>query len=141
MKYHFKVHNEKDGLWAECVELEGCVTQSENDTMDDLLKNMEEALNLYLDDPVTSSVVPKLPFETVKGKSIVQVSVHPDIAFSVLVRHYRDEKGLSQKEMMRLLGMNNVFSYQRLEKKGDPKLSTMVKLKKIFPDMSIDAIF
>jgi antitoxin HicB len=47
---------------------------------------------------------------------------------------------LSQKDMMKLLGMKNIFSYQRLEKKTDPKLSTLIKIKKIFPELSIDSI-
>ncbi len=27
MKYHFKIHKEGKGFWAECLELEGCITQ------------------------------------------------------------------------------------------------------------------
>jgi len=42
MYYHFKIHKEPDGYWAECIELEGCVTQG--DSLDELQKNMEEAL-------------------------------------------------------------------------------------------------
>lgn len=48
MRYHFKVHKEKEGFWAECIELEGCVTQA--DTKEELNLNMQEALNLYLEE-------------------------------------------------------------------------------------------
>ena len=34
MKYHFKIHKEKGGFWAECLELVGCSTQA--DTKDEL---------------------------------------------------------------------------------------------------------
>ena len=40
MFYNFKIHKEKKGFWAECLELKGCVTQA--DTYHALLKNMEE---------------------------------------------------------------------------------------------------
>ena len=30
MTYHFNVHEDKKGFWAECVELSGCVTQAES---------------------------------------------------------------------------------------------------------------
>jgi hypothetical protein len=29
MKYHFKVHKEMSGFWAECLELNGCITQAD----------------------------------------------------------------------------------------------------------------
>lgn len=45
MRYHFKVHKEKEGFWAECIELPGYVTQA--DTNEDLGLNMQEALNLF----------------------------------------------------------------------------------------------
>ncbi len=40
MKYHFLIHKNKDGIWAECLELKGCITQSENNTMDDSIKKI-----------------------------------------------------------------------------------------------------
>ncbi len=47
MKYHFKVHREQNGFWAECLELKGCVTQG--DTIIDLYNNIKKVLNLFLD--------------------------------------------------------------------------------------------
>jgi predicted RNase H-like HicB family nuclease len=44
MHYHFKIHKENNGYWAECCELEGCVTQG--DTLEELYKFCDEALNL-----------------------------------------------------------------------------------------------
>ncbi len=48
MRYHFKIHEEKNGFWAECLELPGCVTQG--NSKEELKKNMQEALNLYLEE-------------------------------------------------------------------------------------------
>jgi antitoxin HicB len=44
MKYHFKIYKKDGGYWAQCIELEGCITQA--DTLKELYKNMQEALNL-----------------------------------------------------------------------------------------------
>ena len=40
-------------------------------------------------------------------------------------------------------GMNNIYSYQRLEspKKANPSLLTLNKIKKIFPELNLDMIF
>jgi predicted XRE-type DNA-binding protein/predicted RNase H-like HicB family nuclease len=46
--YHFEVHKEKNGFWAEYLELPGCFTQAR--TMKELHKNMHEALDLILEE-------------------------------------------------------------------------------------------
>ncbi len=138
MKYHFKIHKEKKALWAECIELTGCVTQAES--FDELHENMKEALNLYLEEPLDSATADALPDEKLKGKNIIEVSVEPSVALSVLVRHYRKINNLTQEEMMKILKMKNIYSYQRLEKKTDPKLSTLARLKEVFPELSVDYI-
>ncbi|HRX16107.1 MAG TPA: type II toxin-antitoxin system HicB family antitoxin [Spirochaetota bacterium] len=142
MKYHFKVHTAPDGLWAECLELKGCVTQSEINTKDDLYKNMTEALNLYLEEEVDSNTIDPLPDMTLTGKTnVVEVPVDPRIAFSVLIRHERKKRGLTQEEMRKKLNMKGIYSYQRLEKRIDPRLSTIAKIREVFPDISLDQLF
>jgi antitoxin HicB len=42
MKYHFKIHKEGKGFWAECIELSGCFTEA--DSKEELRKNMHEIL-------------------------------------------------------------------------------------------------
>lgn len=59
MYYHFKIHKEKNGYWAQCIELKDCITQA--DTLDELHKNLYEALNLYLNEPDSSSIHFPLP--------------------------------------------------------------------------------
>jgi len=141
MFYHFKINKEKNGYWAECIELDGCVTQA--DTFDDLKNNMEEALNLYLNEPVTSKVTSQLPKKNIKGKDIVKVPVNPKIAFALNLKILRLKNGLTQKEIARMLGMKNIYSYQRLEspRNVNPSLSMLTKIKKIFPEFKIDDIF
>ena len=48
MNYHFKIHVDKESglLWAQCIELEGCFTQAK--TLDELIVNMQEAVDLYI---------------------------------------------------------------------------------------------
>jgi len=140
MWYHFKIHLEDKGYWAECLELEGCVTEA--DTKEKLIQNMEEALNLYLDEPDTSNMIFPLPNNKIKGKNIIDVPVNPKIAFAMTIRMLRIKKGLTQKETAKLLGMKNLYSYQRLESsnKVNPSLTMLNRIKNIFPELKIDEI-
>ncbi len=141
MFYHFKIHKEPNGYWAESIELKGCVTQA--DSLEQLYLNMEEALNLYLNEPENSKVTFPLPQRNIIGKNIVKIPVDPKIAFAMKMKIYRSKKGLSQRQVADLLGMKNIYSYQRLEstKKANPNLSTIARIKEVFPEFNIDEIF
>lgn len=138
MKYHFKIHKEETGFWAHCIELLGCVTQG--DTYEELQHNMQEALNLYVDEPADSTTLAPLPDESIKlSKSIVEVALDPHIAFAFLVRYNRIKHGLTQQEAAQQMGFESIYSYQRLETaKCNPTLKMLAKIKKLFPDFSID---
>lgn len=138
MKYHFKVHKEGKGFWAECIELSGCFTQA--DSMKELHENMQEALNLYIDEPENSKKLAPLPNDSISlSHSVVEVQVDPSIAFAFMVRYNRIQHGLTQQEMARRLGFDSIYSYQRLEnKKCNPTLRMLSQIKKVFPDISID---
>ncbi|MBI2604556.1 MAG: helix-turn-helix domain-containing protein [Deltaproteobacteria bacterium] len=140
MKYHFKVHRNKDWYWAECIELGGCRTQGQ--TKEKLLRNLHEALNLYLDEPADSKIILPLPKKQTSGKSIVAVSVSPKTAFAFYLRTLRLRRGMTQKEAAKKLGMKNLYSYQRLEssKTANPELATLIRLKEVFPEFSVDVI-
>lgn len=133
MKYHFKVHTKNLECWAECIELEGCVTQARH--IDDLKLNAYEALNLYLDEPEDSKVLFPLP-EAIPAtsKDVFEVEVEPQVAFSFLLRQTRVAQGLTQKAMAKKLKMENLYSYQRLERRANPTLSTVKKIMDIIPD-------
>jgi antitoxin HicB len=142
MKYHFKTHKENNELWAECIELKGCDTQSEDGTIENLRKNMEEALNLYLDEPDQRVTFP-MPEASLKGEEIISVPVEPRIAFALALRHERAVHHLTQKQMADMLGMKNIWSYQKLEspKKANPQLSTIARIIRVFSDFNPEWIF
>lgn len=142
MKYHFKVHKEKGGYWAECLELNGCSTQA--DTKGELLENMEDVLNLYLDEPEDSKIDFPLPKQRVKKTSTtVEVPVDSKVAFALLLRHARHEKNLTQSKMAKLLNYSSVFSYQKLEssKSANPTLVKVQKLQEVLPNLRLDLLF
>ncbi len=137
MTYHFHVHR-KGGLWAECIELEGCVTQGRDQAA--LQANMREALNLYLEEPKSSKLVFPLPQAIRESADIVPVEVDPGVAFGVQLRQFRIRNHLTQKEAARQLRMRNVYSYQRLERRSNPSLSTLMRVKRLFPEFSLDTV-
>jgi predicted RNase H-like HicB family nuclease/DNA-binding XRE family transcriptional regulator len=136
--YHFRIHR-RGRLWAECIELEGCVTQGRNRA--ELQANMREALNRYLEEPASSRVVFPPPAAIRHSVNVVTVEVDPGVAFAVQLRQFRIRSRLTQKEAARRLHMQNVDSYQRLERRSNPSLSTLMRVKKMFPDFSLDRVF
>lgn len=140
MNYHFKIRKEGKGFWAQCIELEGCVTQA--DSLKELNENMQKALNLYIAEAEDSQDVANLPDNSIKAcTTIVEVPVNPQIAFAFLVRYYRIKNKITQQEAAKKLGFTNIYSYQRLEtKKCNPRLETIASLKKLFPEFSIDYV-
>jgi antitoxin HicB len=139
MKYHYRIHKTKIGFWAECIEADGWVTQAKSRS--ELEKNMFEALNAVLDEPLESNWMPPLPNPSLKGRNIVEVPVEPHIALAMLVRQHRLKNKLTQKQAAAKLGMKHVYQYQKLEsgKTANPELGTLVKLKGLFPNLSVDA--
>ena len=138
MQYHFKIHKEKDCYWGDCIELKGCHSQGE--TLDELSKNLKEALNLYLDEFHNTDIINPLPSIMKKQQNMASIEVEPQIAFSVLLRYYRKKHNLTQDEVAARLGMKNIYRYQRLERRANPSLNTIKKIKDVFPEFSIDAI-
>ena len=140
MRYHFKVHKDGQGFWAECIELKGCRTQAKNRAT--LLNNMREALNLYLDEPADSKAIFPLPKKRCPGRNVAAVPVEPKVALSFLLRRHRLVKGLTQTQAAERLGLRGLYSYQRLEnsKTANPQFETIIKIKRIFPDLDIDEL-
>ena len=140
MKYHFKIRREGKGFWAQGIELEGILAQGE--TKEELERNMHESLNLFLDEPTNSKIIFPLPRANLKGTSIVSVEVGPQIAFAFYLRRIRLKRGLTQKDVAKLMGFKNLYSYQRLEKSktANPELSTIVQIKRLFPELDLEDI-
>lgn len=143
MQYHFKIHKERaGGFWAECIELSGC--QSEGDTREQLEKNLKEALNLYLDEPMSSTVLFPLPKKSIKqSSSIIKMPVDPHIAFAFLLRLARFKAKKKQRELAQSLNFKSLNAYQKLEssRTANPELKTMYKLKAVLPHFRIDLIW
>ncbi len=138
MRYHFKIHKEVIGYSAQCIELPGCITQG--DTMQELQKNMRDALNLYIEEPEDSKDLAALPKLSIRrSRNIIKVPVDPQIAFAFLLRSARIKHGLTQQEVAKRMGFRRLYSYQRLEAaKVNPGLKMLYKIKQVFPDFSID---
>jgi predicted RNase H-like HicB family nuclease len=137
MKYHFKVHKEEKGFWAECLELDGCITQADN--QEELYKNCEEALNLFLEEPAGSKIIFPLPDDSLDdGNDIMKIKVEPEIALAVLLRNHRLNSNMTQKQAAEMLGMKNIYSYQRLEKKSNPTLTLINQIHTIFPAIELN---
>jgi predicted RNase H-like HicB family nuclease len=140
MNYHFQINTEAQGFWAECCELKGCITEAE--TIDNLKEACKEALSLYLEEPNDSKMVFPLPDGSLDAnKKLIKVAVEPEIALAVLLRFYRSNSKMTQKQVSELLGMKNVYSYQRLEKKSNPTLNIIKKIHNIFPEIKLEYIF
>lgn len=138
MKYHFKIHKEGRGFWAQCMELKGCITEA--DSIDELHVNMQEALNLYIEEPADSKELPPWPSDSIRlSKNIVEVALDPQVAFAFMVRYHRVQRGLTQQQAAKKMGFDTIYSYQRLEgKRCNPNLRTISRIKHAFPDFSID---
>ena len=139
MHYHFKIHKEGDGFWAECVEIPQCLTQG--DSKEEIFANMQDAINTYLEEPEGSKFLAQLPSKRVKkSRSIIEVPVDPRVAFSFMVRYHRIQNGLTQKQAAEKLGLENLFSYQRLEKRCNATIEMIQRLVNVFPSFSLDLV-
>ncbi|HTQ99781.1 MAG TPA: type II toxin-antitoxin system HicB family antitoxin, partial [Candidatus Acidoferrum sp.] len=123
-------------------ELPGCLTQAES--KQELLRNMQDALNLFLDEPEDSQLAFPLPRHNQKvSKSIVAVAVDTKIAFAVLLRKARLEQQLTQRAMAEKLNHGSIFSYQKLEssRSANPTLLKVQQLKAVLPNLRTDLLF
>ena len=140
MKYHFKLYKETKLYWAECLELNGCLTQGAS--VLEVRANATEALNLFLDEPEASKVIFPLPSSSHEHqKDVFSVEVNPQIAFALLLRQTRVTMGITQKAAAKRLGIANLYSYQRLEHRANPTLKTMQRVKTAFPEFPLERVF
>jgi predicted RNase H-like HicB family nuclease/DNA-binding XRE family transcriptional regulator len=140
MNYHFKLHKEDAGYWAECCELKGCVT--EGDSLDELYRACEEALDVYLYEPEDSERIFPLPDETLDTKrNIIKVMADPQKALAILLKNHRLHTKMTQKQVAEMLGMKNIYSYQRLEKKSNATLNIINRIHKVFPEIKLEYLF
>ncbi|MEA1911345.1 MAG: type II toxin-antitoxin system HicB family antitoxin [Spirochaetota bacterium] len=136
MKYHFRIHEEENGYWGQCLEIDSC--HSQGDTIPILKKMLEEALDLTLDEPAGSNMIFPMPDSKYNSiRDVITIPVDNKIAFALLVRQNRISKRMTQKEAQEAMGLPSRTSYTRLESKGNPTFSTIEKLLKAFPDFPL----
>jgi predicted RNase H-like HicB family nuclease len=58
MKYIVLIHKENENYWGECPELPGCFSQG--GTVEELMKNMKEAIGLYLSESSGEKHLPSI---------------------------------------------------------------------------------
>lgn len=140
MKYHFNVYMEDNRYWADGIELPECQTQA--DSKKELVEQLLDVLNLYLDEPAGTNMVFPLPDYSLESKSeVLSISVDSKIAFSLLMRQYRISHRMSQKQAMESMGLRSRNSYARLEVKCNPSFETVNKVRQAFPDFPIFECF
>ncbi|MGB3049715.1 MAG: type II toxin-antitoxin system HicB family antitoxin [Polyangiales bacterium] len=123
IQYQAKLHQEDGGYWVEFPDLPGCLTQG--DSREEALERAREALSLWLEearDPDWEIPVPK----SRRGKRYVWVAPYEDVSIPLLIRHARQRKGFSQRELAKKLGMS-VQQLQKLEcpGKSNPTVRTL----------------
>lgn len=126
-----------DGYWAECCELEGCRTQG--NSISSVKRACEKALDLYLDEADTLPPLPDAALDT--HPQLVPVTVNAKRALALLLRHERHAQRLTQQQAATRLGMRNLYSYQRLEKRANPSLSLLERIHQAFPGIPIQSLF
>lgn len=144
MFYHFKIHKESNGYWAECIELEGCHAQG--DTISELEADMEESLNLLLSEPMDSKhqfPFPSVDKKLVLKKNVKRVAVDSSVAFAMLMRQTRLKHRLTLRRMADILEYKNLNTYVKLEKAktSNPELRTLQNIKNHFSDFPLDLLF
>lgn len=138
MNYHFKIHKENNGYWATCLELAGCHAQAES--REELVTQMEEALNHYLSEPSDSNHMFPAPKKWGEMKGIQSVPVAPSVALANRIRETRLRNHLTQVQMRDRLGIKHLSQYQRLEdpSRANPEWKTLWRIKRCFPRFRVD---
>ena len=123
IRFQLKVHREGDHYWGEFPDLPGCFTQG--DSKEELIEHAREALSLYLEEARDPTWKVPQPKER-SGRQYVWVSPYEDVAIPLMIRQARHKKGLGQRHLAKLLGMN-VQQVQRLETPGksNPTVKTL----------------
>jgi predicted RNase H-like HicB family nuclease/DNA-binding phage protein len=141
LEYHFKIHQENEGgFWAECIELQGCL--SDGDTVEVLKLRLEDALNLYLSEPIGSNMVFPLPDNSLdENTAFLRIPVQPNVAFAMLIRQYRISHRMTLDQAQEKVGLKNRNSYARLESAGNPTMDTISLVLKAFPEINLNDCF
>ncbi len=127
MQYFAKIIRQSDGNFlVEFPELPGCLTEGKSFGQAKL--NAFEVLNGWLAANCDRNLnIPRAKER--KGKNYFPIEVDVSIEFVICVRNLRKNRGMSQADVAKKLGISQQ-AYAKLEtpKKANPSLSTVKKL-------------
>ncbi|MBT3236350.1 MAG: type II toxin-antitoxin system HicB family antitoxin [Bdellovibrionales bacterium] len=127
MKYYAKITKQKDRSYlVEFPELEGCITEGR--TLAEAKEFASEALHGWLASNCDRDLNIPGP-KARRAKYYYPIGVEVNIAFAILLRRTRQQRGLSQKQVANRLGISQQ-AYSKLEAplKANPSLSTLQKI-------------
>ena len=136
MGYHFKVKKDGKFFVASCVELDGCRTQGLS--REELETKMIEVLTLFLDEPKDSKKLFPEPRKVKTSSSLVEVFPEVRVWFSHSLRQTRLKENISQREAAKRVGIKSLSGYQKLEKRANPTIETVAKIKRAFPNFDFE---
>ena len=126
ISYQMKIHKEDNSWWGEFPDLLGCFTEGETKEM--LLENAVESLNLFLEEIQNPDWEIPSPGRR-KGRNLINIFSSPNVAIAILVKNARMEKGFTQSEFAKRMGIT-LDQLQRLEmpRKSNPTVKTLAKI-------------
>lgn len=150
MKYHFRITKADDRFLLQCIELFYCAGTFEK--REDAHAVAAKRLHLFLSKAPRHTLLSRpldASLEQIQARyghtclEIIEVPVEPVFAFAHSLRWLRDRRYFSQEDVARRMGMANRSAYAKLEDPllANPTLNTLVRLRKIFPQLSLDEIF
>jgi DNA-binding XRE family transcriptional regulator len=130
MHYDVFLWTEGKRVLGEFPDCPGCQTFAEAKP-DAVAGAMHEALNGWLEAHLIAGQVPPRPVPRTNapdGKSLSRVPVRPTLAAALAIRWARQDKGLSQKELGRRLGISQQQVAKLENPDENPTLETLAKL-------------
>jgi antitoxin HicB len=124
-------HQDEKGYWVEFPDLPGCLT--EGDTMEEAKEMAKEALSAMLESFDSRKMLIPIPSK-IEGENIRYIEPELNVAFAISLKREREKMGLTQKQVAEKANITWSF-YQKIEnpRKSNPTLSTIEKLRKVFP--------
>jgi antitoxin HicB len=137
IRYPAKIRYSKNDscFLVEFPDLPGCLTYGDN--LEEAKANAREALTGYLESIDMRRIdIPKP--SNLKGKDIYYIEPEKRVAFALWLKTRRLKRGLTQKEMARLLNVQ-VQSYQKFEnpRKANPTLMSITRIEEVLRERVI----
>jgi transcriptional regulator with XRE-family HTH domain/predicted RNase H-like HicB family nuclease len=128
MHYEAFVSRDGDTFLIEFPDCAGCQTFA--DTADDVASMAQEALEGWLEANLADRRVPPVPtrHKAPLGTSLLRVRVNPVLTIALEVRWIRQERGLSQGDLARMVGVTQQAIAKLEDPDANPTLETIQKV-------------